>query len=486
MQCHRFWEFESVPPKASFAAASASSAQQNQAPDSITGLVNNALTRLYRESEPRWSCPEQQLSVEAILSGESPLVCILPTGGGKSGLILLPAIIDSTKTSVVFTPYIALAQDLTRHCETLGIDCINWQPDTRLHRPTIVVVVIDTGVSDEFLTYIRDIDLDGQLARVYVDECQTLVTERAFRPKLTQLKRVSLPVAWIFLTATYPPSLATEFEDQQLLTRPRPRYIRASTNRTNTEYHVRIIQGSGIDVVLEAVCRYVEQVAEEFGPGEKILIFTKAIDTLTQIAARLKCFIYHSTLDGKEDFLSRWIRGERIIMASTSGLGAGVNITGVKLVVHVEETWGATSFVQESGRGGRQGEKFQSVTFISKGKLDYLRSKTDLPLEQRVLVDFIDCDDCRRAVLSGYFDVEATNCRQSGSVLWFCREQLLRALNKSEKKLLALYSFCITCLPTISITKELESFKYIEPTACIAFLTLHAELHILIWFCISV
>jgi superfamily II DNA helicase RecQ len=180
LQCHRFWEFESVPPKASFASASTSSSQQNQAPDSITGLVNNALTRLYRESEPRWSYPEQQLSVEAILSGESPLVCILPTGGGKSGLILLPAIIDSTKTSVVFTPYVALAQDLTQHCETLGIDCINWQPDTRLHRPTIVVVVIDTGLSDQFLTYIRDIDLDGQLARVYVDECQILVTERAF------------------------------------------------------------------------------------------------------------------------------------------------------------------------------------------------------------------------------------------------------------------------------------------------------------------
>jgi Lhr-like helicase len=40
-------------------------------------------------------------------------------------------------------------------------------------------------------------------------------------------------------------------------------------------------------------------------------------------------------------------------MASTSSLEAGVNITGVKLVVHVEETWRATSFVQESGRRGR-------------------------------------------------------------------------------------------------------------------------------------
>jgi hypothetical protein len=57
--------------------------------------------------------------------------------------------------------------------------------------------------------------------------------------------------------------------------------------------------------VLEAVYRYVEQVAKEFGLEEKILIFTKAIDILTQIAARLKCFIYHSTLDDKEDFLSQ-------------------------------------------------------------------------------------------------------------------------------------------------------------------------------------
>ena len=52
-------------------------------------------------------------------------------------------------------------------------------------------------------------------------------------------------------------------------------------------------------------------------------------------------------------------------MVTTGVLGAGVNIKGIKWVIHVEETWGCIPFIQESGRGGRDGGVFNSCTILS-------------------------------------------------------------------------------------------------------------------------
>jgi hypothetical protein len=80
---------------------------------------------------------------------------------------------------------------------------------------------------------------------------------------------------------------------------------------------------------------------------------------------------------------------------------------------------------------------------------------------------------------------QATNSRGTSKNLHFCRESIYRAVGKSERKLMAVYSFCITCLPMIPITKDLEKYKYTDSEDCLKFLIAHSELHILVWFLVQ-
>jgi superfamily II DNA helicase RecQ len=50
----------------------------------------------------------------------------------------------------------------------------------------------------------------------------------------------------------------------------------------------------------------------------------------------------------------RWI-------VATGALGTGVNIEGIVYIVHVDRPYRLTSFVQQSGRGGRNGEVNEST-----------------------------------------------------------------------------------------------------------------------------
>ena len=56
--------------------------------------------------------PEQRAAVEEIEKGTSPLVVVLPTGGGKSLLFQLLAVVSQAGTTIVVLPFRALTADL--------------------------------------------------------------------------------------------------------------------------------------------------------------------------------------------------------------------------------------------------------------------------------------------------------------------------------------------------------------------------------------
>jgi superfamily II DNA helicase RecQ len=58
----------------------------------------------------------QKEAVAAMVVGESPVVAVMPTGGGKSLLFMLPAWAEQGGTTVVVVPLIALRGDMMRRC----------------------------------------------------------------------------------------------------------------------------------------------------------------------------------------------------------------------------------------------------------------------------------------------------------------------------------------------------------------------------------
>jgi len=68
------------------------------------------------------------------------------------------------------------------------------------------------------------------------------------------------------------------------------------------------------------------------------------------------------------------VNGKEKMMVATSALGTGVDVPGIRVVVHLGRPHGIIGFVQEVGRAGRGGERVQSTIVIGKREMRWLRS----------------------------------------------------------------------------------------------------------------
>ena len=82
------------------------------------------------------------------------------------------------------------------------------------------------------------------------------------------------------------------------------------------------------------------------------------------VSEALGCLFYKAKAYDKAAVLQDWMQNGRGWIVATGALGTGVNISGIVYVIHVDRPYGITSFVQQSGRGGRNGEVSDSVVFI--------------------------------------------------------------------------------------------------------------------------
>ncbi|KAI7204722.1 hypothetical protein KC365_g17890 [Hortaea werneckii] len=171
------------------------------------------------------------------MSGTEQVVCILPTGAGKSLLFMLPCTLPDAGTTVLVVPLVALRGDLMRRMRKLRIEHLEWQPGERRDAPLVIVSVEAAGIKD-FCKYARVLISQQKLDCIVVDGCHLTVTAVEYRLSMVDLTAIRvLRTQFIYLTATLPLSMQVEFEEQNHLLRPRT--IRAPSNRPNLFYMVR-------------------------------------------------------------------------------------------------------------------------------------------------------------------------------------------------------------------------------------------------------
>jgi superfamily II DNA helicase RecQ len=96
---------------------------------------------------------------------------------------------------------------------------------------------------------------------------------------------------------------------------------------------------------------------------KKGVIYVRNYKTGQIISKALQCPFYKATADDKVKVLEEWKRIGGWIVA-TGALRTGINIEGITYVIHVDRPYGLTSFVQQSGQGGRNGEVSKSIIII--------------------------------------------------------------------------------------------------------------------------
>jgi superfamily II DNA helicase RecQ len=125
----------------------------------------------------------QDPAIWAIQRGESPIVTVMLTGGGKSMLFMVPAFAAPGGTTVVVVPLVALRADMQQQCQQLGILCMAWESRRPPDAASIVLVTPESAVSPDFQTFLNRLRWMRRLDRIVIDECHVVLnSQRDFRP----------------------------------------------------------------------------------------------------------------------------------------------------------------------------------------------------------------------------------------------------------------------------------------------------------------
>lgn len=67
-------------------------------------------------------------------------------------------------------------------------------------------------------------------------------------------------------------------------------------------------------------------------------------------------------------------------------------------------------YAQESGRGGRAGERVDSVVLVEKGEMERTMKQESGDFDVQAMGVFIIGSGCRRGLMSGYLDGKRVEC----------------------------------------------------------------------------
>jgi superfamily II DNA helicase RecQ len=79
----------------------------------MTEELRRLMRQLFGENMT-FRSPEQAEALIAVVRKEGPIVVVLPTGGGKSLLFMLPSLLLLAHITIVVTPFVALQHDLVQ------------------------------------------------------------------------------------------------------------------------------------------------------------------------------------------------------------------------------------------------------------------------------------------------------------------------------------------------------------------------------------
>lgn len=374
--------------------------------------LKRAIQKALQREEVSFRSKQQEEAMRAVIANETPLVVILPTGGGKSLLFLAPACLErDAGMTIVVVPYRQLTNEFMKRALGVGIECEEWKYDST-DPATLMVVSADQLINHRFLDFASRMRTKGILRRAFVDECHLAFIAHDWRPKLVYMKNVRhLQVPTIMLTATLPPSLEFEFEESMAL--QYARYIRASTVRVSTRYYVHECKRGELRTIAVESCK---RRKAHFRQKEKGVVYCRSRDETERLAEELGCGFVHAGSIENEESISRWLE-EGGFMVATSALGTGVDFPGIVFILHAGMPYGMIDYAQESGRAGRGGEEVRSVIIVEEGFIEQQERRGLVrSVDEATMVEYIKTEGCRRAVFSSYFDKEEVECADKGGM----------------------------------------------------------------------
>lgn len=342
-----------------------------------------------------WRSGQREL-ISAALAGQNVLG-VFPTGHGKS-LCYQAAAELLGGTSMVVSPLIALMRDQVQQLQKLGMSAERFDSTLEPQQRSALLQRLADGqlrllfVAPESLEHadlLAAWDKVGERQLFVVDEAHC-VSEwgHSFRPDYLKLpdffRRLGFRSAMaITATATHrvQQDLCAHFDiaPQQVWT--------LSPYRPNIERRV---------VGVEDKLSYTSQFLAETSHRPSI-IYVRTRKGTEEVAAALQqrgyaAVGYHAGMsaENREKLQDAFLRNEYDVLVATIAFGMGIDKPDIRSVVHYDEPTSPEAYLQESGRGGRDGRQTVSLVMLSEnGRID---------AENRIYASEPDVEGVERAV----------------------------------------------------------------------------------------
>ncbi len=304
----------------------------------------------------------QEEVISAILEGEDVL-CVMPTGGGKSLCYQLPALILEGVT-VVVSPLIALMKDQVDALARRGIDAtlINStlsfeEQKNRIRRLAdgefkLVYIAPERFRSRPFLEALGR----ATISLFAVDEAHCISQwGHDFRPDYFRLhetlERLGHPQVAAF-TATATPEVRRDIVEKLALDSPRE--FVSGFARPNLRLGVTEVGGEANKL------ERLRAIVTEHRTGIVYCATRKRVEAVTEELTSwgVRCIQYHGGMneEERERTQNRFIGKECDVAVATNAFGMGIDRSDIRFVVHYEIPGSLEAYYQEAGRAGRDGE----------------------------------------------------------------------------------------------------------------------------------